>query len=138
MLDQLAGRNGLIPGGETYKTLIHARRVGEKVQEEWAGYYAPFVVANTMPSEISLNNVGAVNAANASIGVVVVVWTQGDDGPKIEPLKEEGFKALQSSIILPAKLRPAERAAVLVFVYPLTAAASASLPDDIHQVVTVR
>jgi len=108
------------------------------VQEEWAGYFAPLLVANTMPSEISLKAVGAVSAANASIGAVVIVWTLTDDGPKIEPLSQEGFTDLRSSITLPVKLGPSQRAAILVFVYPLTAAASASLSEDIHQVLNVR
>lgn len=134
MADQLLGRNGSIPGGKTYKNLLDVKRLPEQLEEEWAAYYAPLLFPSTMPAKISLRRTHRLNSA--SLGIILVVWTEGSGVDKAYVPREFGYKSLQDSVIVPVSLSGSERASMFVFVYPWTSAVSRDLPDSFEEAIS--
>jgi hypothetical protein len=135
MRDHLLARNNLAPGGNTYLFLVQAKRGTETVAEQWAGYYAPLAVISTLPRSVSLKSTGALNGANASLGVYVFVWNV--ETAQFRVPRTFGYDALHSSVTIDTMLKRNERAAVMVFVYPWTLSASKNLPDDMFSAVSI-
>lgn len=137
VLDQLAGRNKLIPGGETYKSLLNAKYDNKRLLENWAAYYTPLLVPSTMPKTVTLRDGRDLNPRNASLGVFLFVWNNDAKQIKVSIPQQFGYKSLNHSVSLPVTLKRQERAAMMVFVYPWTAGASANLPDQLEEAVAL-
>jgi hypothetical protein len=133
--DQLKGRKGLLPGGDSYQKLLQAKRTSDPA-EIWRGFYTPLVYPNRMPSEIRLKSGGKLNATNASIGVVYFTWVEEQGKIRVSHPQLLGFTSLNTAVSLPA-IAANERAAIIVYVFPFSQEASESLPDTFSEVLEI-
>jgi hypothetical protein len=137
MRDELLGRNDLMPGGETYRNLLGRQSSGERLLEQWAGYYAPVLFPSTLPKRVSLRETPAISPRNASIGVLLLTWSTDGEEIRVSTPQGFGYKSLQGSVSVTATLKAKERAAMMVFVFPWTAEASAGLDAKFDELIAI-
>ena len=85
----------------------------------------------------SLRRGAALNSTNAIIGIILLVWSHEKEPGSATVPKQFGYRALTASVNVPVTLEATQRASMFVFVYPLTPAASAHLPDHIEDAVQI-